>query len=120
MDIFKTLDLFMLYTGLDRDEAAKWLPLIASSKAAITNRLKKSETEENADRIAEAAAALAFYRFVLTEESSLSGSFSAGSVSVTNGGKERINTAKANLETVLDSVSDLLCDDDFAFVGVRA
>lgn len=118
MDIFKALDFFKLYTGLEQSQAVKWLPLIASAKAQITHRLRSAEKEENGDRLAEAAAALAFYKYTITKASNEDLSFKAGSVSVSCADSKKIAAAKANLDAVLSSVSDLLTDDDFAFVGV--
>lgn len=115
MNIFKALEFFCIYSGLDKNEASKVVPLIASTASSLERRLKDAAFAPT-DEVAEVVAALTFYRYVLTEEASFGGVFSAGSVKMDS--TKRSSLAYENYKSVYSMHSHLFIDDEPVFFGV--
>lgn len=106
---------------LDEDEAENALPLCSVCLEDIAGRLR-----ENADpddiRIAQAAAALTFYRIVMRNAADGEGlsSFKAGDVTVTHSPAASIEIAVRLRDEALAAAADLIKDDNFLFRQVSS
>lgn len=115
MNIFKALEMFCLLSGMERSDAAAYVPLIASSASVVERKIKDASLC-GTDEAAEVTAALTFYRYVLSQEAASGSSFSAGSVKVDS--SSRIALARENYKRTVDMHSHLFGDDDLIFFGV--
>ncbi|MBR5452065.1 MAG: hypothetical protein IKV36_03610 [Clostridia bacterium] len=114
IDMSSVVKVFKSLSGLDatQDKCA----VICKSAANTISRLIKPDCDVVAEmpRITFAAAALAYYRFTLTDEINGVTGFSAGDISIdcSNGGS---SAAKVLYEQAMSDISDLLIEKRFAF-----
>lgn len=117
MNLNEIIKRFSIIADLSWEEASPWASVCEDASIEIKSKLRNDVNEEkNERRLNAAAAALAFYRYVLYR---CSGggmeSFTAGEIRIKTDAK---NHAKMAYNVWLDakySISDLLKDDDFMF-----
>ena len=117
MDLLLIFDTFRTLSGLERDEAIKWLSLCTSAAQGIGDRRREDcDPDENRVILASAAAASAFYNYVLII-CALDGdsSFKAGDVTVKESTKEKISAAKSLRDEAMEQIGHLLADRSFDF-----
>lgn len=111
------MEKFALYAGMEQEEAQKWRPLTSSSLQKLENGLKEGTDANRHNAIlAAAAAADAFYRYCLLENSRTDSWVTAGSVSVKVDHKARIASAAQVRDEAFLAVSHLMKDEGFAFL----
>lgn len=104
------LSQFCLLSGLDTDTSAVWLPLCASAKVWIEQRLHShADPDRDTDRLTLAAAGIAFHRYTLL--SNTTGTVKVADVSITEGSGGRSETAALLRDDLLAQVADLLVRD---------
>ncbi len=117
MDLYEIIKRFSIISGLSSDEIAPWTSLCEDACMEIRKNLRENVVEEDhSRRLNAAAAALAFYRYILYR---CSGggmeAFTAGEIRIKTDSKV---TAKMAYNIWMDakrSVSDLLQDNEFMF-----
>lgn len=115
MNIFKALEFFCIFSGMEKQQATDYVPLIASSASVIERKIKDSSLCAT-DEAAEVAAALSFYRYVLSEEASTGSILSAGSLK--SDSSSRVSYARQTYKDTLKMHSHLFFDEDLIFFGV--
>jgi hypothetical protein len=120
MNLEEILERFALFGGIEREEAAAYGMLCEDAACDLRKRLRRQSDEAaNARRLCAAAAALAYFRYVLWGAAGRDGgSFRAGDVSI-SAADERVKGAAALWREERAGVADLLQDDGFCFWGVR-
>lgn len=113
MDMERVLEIFGSLTGLDEPSVTEYRFLCEMAFGNIKGRLKKTETEEDGGRADFAAAALAYYRYVLLSVTE-AGTVTVGEVSVRNQA-ERLEYADRLLLEALADIRELAEDDGFVF-----
>ena len=105
---------------LDEEGAENALPLCVLCLEEVKSRLKKN-ADGNDPRLAQAAAALAYYRTVLRDAADSDGttSFKAGDVTVTRTPAAMLEIAVGIRDEAFAQASDLLTDRDFLFRQVQ-
>ncbi len=117
MNLQETLERFAIIAGLSMDDISPWIPICEDAYDEIKRHLR-DETDEDANsrRLNVAAAALAFYRYILYK---VSGggmeSFSAGELRIKTNGETSVKMAYNVWKDAKNAVADLLTDDDFMF-----
>ncbi len=106
---------FGALAGLDESERLPYLPMCILCAGQIKRGLISEDVlEEHSRELSYAAAANAFYRYVLLRAALDEGDFKAGDVSVTkSSGAEK--AAKALRDEALAAVSSLTGETDFVF-----
>ena len=107
------LRIFGSLTGLDEPSALEYRFLCDMAFDNICSRLRDTGTEQDGGRAEFAAAALAYYRFVLLTLTE-AGCVTVGEVSVKNPG-DRLEHAARLLQEALSDIHDLVEDDGFVF-----
>ena len=113
MNIERVLGIFGSLTGLDEPSVTEYRFLCEMAFENIRNRLMDPETEEDGGRADFAAAALAYYRYVLLSVTE-AGAVTVGEVSVKNQA-ERLEFAHRLLQEALSELQELSMDDGFVF-----
>lgn len=115
MDLSQVFDRFMLITGLDFSEASPYMVLCSEALADISRRLKKGvDTSKQGDRLAAAAASLAYYKYALMSSASQgTASFSAAGVKISPNSEKSTLLAKHVRDDALADIADLLEDTEF-------
>lgn len=113
---------FSLLSDLSKEEVSKWTVLCVDTMKTVEGRLfskRAAEEENNALRLANAAAALAFYKYTLCVPETAVKNFTAGSVTVAMAMSER-ERAKTLWEEEERLCADLMrSSEDFRFLEVR-
>ena len=112
---------FTLISRLEPDKVSVWTALCIDAMQQINRMVLNGveQDEETCIRLANCAAALAFYKFSFYAQDADVRSFTAGSVNVTVD-STLTERAKAVWEQELSAASDILrVSDDFSFRGVR-
>ena len=106
---------FCLYTGLSGAEAAAWTTLLQSAVLEIDRRIAdRRAIERNQALLCHAAAALAFYRYRLLNDSG-EAVLKAGDLSVSRRGG--IMAARAARDEAMLAAGSLLKDEGFYFAA---
>ncbi len=117
MNLQETLERFSIIANLSMDEVSPWIPLCEDACEEIKNHLKKEvSAEENSRRLNVAAAALAFYRYVLYKASGGGmESFAAGELRIKTNAPASVKMAYNVWKDAKNAIADLLKDDEFVF-----
>lgn len=117
MNLQEILERFAIIASLSMDDISPWIPLCEDACEEIKRHLKEGiSEEENARRLNVAAAALAFYRYVLYRTSGGGmESFSAGELRIKTNAETSVKMAYNVWKDARNAVADLLTDDDFMF-----
>lgn len=117
MNLQEILERFAIIAGLSLEETAPWTLLCEDACGEIRRNLKTGINEpDNARRLNVAAAALAFYRYVLYRVSSGGmESFTAGELRIKTDAKSAVKMAYGVWKDAKKSISDLISDNDFMF-----
>lgn len=111
----KVLGAFSLLAELDEEAARAASTVVELAVAELSSMLAKETcTESEHDRICHAAAALAYYKYVLLESTRLGG-ISVGDVKVNAPSAATLAIAKALKDDALGAVYDLIDSSTFAF-----
>jgi hypothetical protein len=108
---------FALLSGLD-DGAQKYLPLCSDAADEIERGEKEGCGAEASGPLTAAAAALAFYRFALTQAGGSAGSFTAGDVKI-SAGTSNVQPAWRIWREAAAAASPYLADSRFLFERTR-
>lgn len=120
MNLSKVLENFLLISGVDQNKSIVYMPILKSAVRKLTSKLKNKTTkEEDEPRLNHAAAALAFYDYILCMKSKNSvASFSTGEINIKTNLDSSLNAAKDIWLSEKEGIIDLLKDDTFAFSGI--
>lgn len=110
----RVMQILVEITGLKEVELEPYF-LIISNAVNVTS-MEIDEACHKQDRVIHYAAAKANYAISLVKDDDGISSFSAGDVSITKNNQN--NSAKRFLEEAEKSVSDIIVDKGFAFLGV--
>lgn len=112
MDIENVLRIFGSLSGLDEPAVTQYRYLCDMALDNIASRLRDAETQQDGGRADFAAAALAYYRFVLL--SVTDPSVTVGEVTVRDQGK-RLEFADRLMREALADIRELADDREFVF-----
>lgn len=117
MNLQETLERFAIIAGLSMDDISPWIPICEDAYDEIKRNLREeTDEDENSRRLNVAAAALAFYRYVLYESSgNRAESFSAGELRIKANAQSAVKMAYSVWKDARNAVADLLTDNDFMF-----
>ncbi len=117
MNLQEILERFAIIASLSMDDVSLWIPICEDASEEIKRHLKEGISEdENARRLNVAAAALAFYRYILYKTAGGgTESFSAGELRIKTNAQVSVKTAYNVWRDAKNSIADLLTDDDFIF-----
>lgn len=121
MNIETVLSRFALIADLDPTDLEPWRVICQDSISDIEIKLKEElvPSLEDTRRLEVAAAALAFYRYVLYRASKIGTDiFSAGDIQIKSDVKTSVQTAYSVWRDTRNSITDLLIDSDFVFESV--
>ncbi len=121
MDLMLVFDIFLSLTGLEKEDAIKWIDTCRSAADSISADLKEDcDISNNMSSLTYAAAACAFYEYVLIS-SSFDGntSFKAGDLSIRDSASERISASRQLRDEALKRISRLMKNGDFEFVAIQ-
>ncbi len=111
----KVLGAFSLLAELDEEAARAASTVVELAIAELSSLLKTGAfTAENHDRICHAAAALAYYKYVLLSAARQSG-FSVGDMKLSAPSAATLSIAKALRDDAFGAVYDLIDSCSFAF-----
>lgn len=112
-------DEFGILSGLDKQERLPYLPLCISAAQQIKARLRQGiSLADHMRPLCTAAAAVAFYRYILLRTSLDEGAFTAGDLTVGQN-TAAVPAAKQLRDESLRAVSFLLEDTSFVFRQVK-
>ena len=118
MDLYEIIKRFSIIFGLSSDEIAPWTSICEDACIEIRKNLRENVVEEDhSRRLNAAAAALAFYRYILYSTSNSGGaeSFAAGELRIKTDTSRMINNAKKVWQDAKRSIADILKDENFMF-----
>ncbi len=113
MNIERVLEIFGSLTGLSEDNIHKYRSLCELSAKHLQEMLKDGEESDDGGRVDFAAAALAYYRYVLWSVTD-GGDVTVGDVSVKNS-SGRLAGAEALYKEALKDIRELIEDEGFVF-----
>ena len=121
MNIEEILAKFINMSGADAENPDENLSFCEQAMHEIESGLKTCEPEDcDRARLNNAAAILAYYRYLLFVSSNNSmDSFSAGDIRIRHTASGRLLSAARLKEEAMNSISDLLCDRNFMFLRVE-
>lgn len=115
MNLEEIKNRFALLCGLTAAEASQWSGLCQSAYDRIRCQCRDDvDLVEQGSVLSAAAAALAFYEYVLCREEQDGGDFAAGEVKITKGGRG-IDCARALWQQAQVEIAPLLRSDTFFF-----
>ncbi len=123
MDIISVFEHFKILAGLtDQDDASPYLPLCAVSLASVTAKLNSNIDLSSVQMLISAAAAAdAYYHYVLAEVSREGdSSFTAGDIKVNKTSAATVESAKELRDNRFSAISHLFADRDFDFKAVES
>ncbi len=115
MNIENIMRLFGSFAGIDEDSVTEYRFLCEMAEENISSRLRETAKENDNSRTEYAAAALAYYRYVLlsfTDEGG--GNITIGEISLKSPEK-KLEYAEKILKEALADISDIAEDKDFVF-----
>lgn len=122
MNVEKVMRRFSQIAGKPLDDVTQWWQLCEESISELRSQLKSGVDEvANEDRLNSAAAAYSFYRYILhitSRESKLDIGEGIGIATVTDR-KNMLYAAEASWKNALASISDIISDDKFIFIGIK-
>lgn len=121
MNVEKVFKKFSELLGKEFEASSKWLNLCEEAIDEMKIKIKDtSDTKENEDRLNMAAAALAFYKYVLCNYREISNSAIATFSSEDLTEKRiAISAAKTVWTSAKETINELLKDPDFVFRSVN-
>ncbi len=119
MDVMLVWDAFRNIAGLTEEEAKPWLPLCHWAIASVFGRLRPNvDLAENQTVLCHAAAAMAYYKYVLRQTAQNNGAdFSVGDVTIKEHAAESLKAAQGLYELSVGAIAHLY-EDGFAFMEV--
>lgn len=120
MDLQEILERFAMIADIALDDASVWIPVCREAMDEIKQRIKKDVNISGSERrLNAAAAALAFYRFILYKASGTSITMPPSADSgALNDRRVGVRAAYDVWRSARGAVADLMVDDDFTFRGV--
>ncbi len=120
MNIEKIIEIFGRLAGLEADEATDFRFMCESSVGYITSRLKPGvDIRHRCSRLEFAAAALAYYRFILWRlTDGGSNEIKVGEISVKENGTKQLEGSEQLCKEAFSAISDILETTDFVFRGI--
>lgn len=120
LDLQEILERFAMIADIALDDASAWIPICREAMDEIKQRVKDDVNVPGSQRrLNAAAAALAFYRFILYKASGTSITTPASADSgVLNDRRVGVRAAYDVWRSARGAVADLMTDDDFTFRGV--
>ncbi len=120
MNLQNIVKRFAIIANISFEEAFPWTEICEEAADEIRTHLKSNISEnDHSRRLDAAAAALAFYRYVLYRASGGGmESFTAGEIRIKTDAKTSVKMALAVWKDAKHSIADLLNDDDFMFETV--
>lgn len=120
MELQNIVKRFSIIANISFKEAFPWTGICEEAADEIRAHLKSSVNEsDHSRRLSAAAAALAFYRYVLYRASGGGmQSFTAGEIRIKADAKTSVKMALAVWKDAKHAIADLLNDDDFMFETV--
>ncbi len=117
MDLHEIIKKFSIITGLSDEEVSPWTSICEDACLEIRKNLREDADEEsNSRRLNAAAAALAFYRYVLYCSSGGGvESFTTGEIRVKTDAQTSVKIAYTAWIDAKRSIADILKDEDFMF-----
>lgn len=110
---------FGVFTALDADAAANYMPLCRSAMETILHSLRPSaDVEANVIRLEDAAAAIAFYRYILLLSAENCHNLRVGEINISPSSDLGLQAATAIKDEFLLSVADLLEYSNLVFKQV--
>lgn len=109
------LTLFSRLSGLDQENCIRFRFICETAKAFVSSKIKSgSDTSDNSGRLEFAAAALAYYRYILWSVTD-GGDVTVGEVSVKQSYSEKLNASVKLCEEAFRDISDIIQNDGFVF-----
>ncbi len=120
MNIETIIEIFGRLAGLEAEEATDFRFMCESSVGYITSRLKSGvDISHRCSRLEFAAAALAFYRFILWRlTDGGSNEVKVGDISVKESAANQIDAAEQLCKEAFSAINDILEPTDFVFRGI--
>ena len=120
MNIDKVFDIFCRLAELDKNNSVRLRFLCEGSVRYVLYRMKnKANAVCGSGRAEFAAAALAYYRYVLLSlTDGNGGSVKIGDISLKQSGFERADAAEKLCRDAFAEITDLIGDNEFVFKGV--
>ncbi|MBR2177148.1 MAG: hypothetical protein IJ861_09425 [Clostridia bacterium] len=120
MDIEKVFAIFCRLSGLNEEESVGLRFICESSLDHVRSRLKCGvDIRHFCGRIEYAAAALAYYRYVLWGMTDGAGNeIKVGDISVKGRGIAQLEAAEKFCKEAFDSLSSIISDNHFVFEGI--
>ena len=112
MNIERVLEIFGSLTGLSENNIHKYRSMCELSAKHLQDMLVRGADSEDGGRVDFAAAALAYYRYVLWSETD-GGDITVGDVSVKN--SSRLASAETLYKEALKDIKELIEDEGFVF-----
>ncbi len=112
----EVLGAFSLLAELNEEAAHAASTVVELAIAELNGLLiENADTEQNRDRLSHAAAALAYYKYVLLEATRLQGGASVGDVKLNAPSDATLKIARALRDDALSAICDLTESCSFAF-----
>lgn len=120
MNLQNIVKRFSIIANISLEEAFPWTEICEEAADEIKSHLKSDVDEDkHRRRLDAAAAALAFYRYILYRASGGGmESFTAGEIRIKSDAKTSVKMALTVWKDAKHSIADLLNDDDFMFETV--
>ncbi len=116
MDIENVTEIFCRLSGLDSDGALKFRFMCESALEHIVRKTRGAENIQRCGRFEFAAAALAYYRYVLWSMTNGEGDdISVGEISVKKSASRQLKAAEKLCCEAFQGISDIYEGDDFVF-----
>ena len=118
----EVLERFAIIANLTSEEITPWTALCEDAENEIRSHLREdTDEEEHSRRLSSAAAALAFYRYMMYRTSVGNvESFSAGELKIKTDAKTAVQLAHNIWRDARNAVCDLLNDEDFVFERIES
>ena len=119
MDVNNVLDIFRRLSGLDSEQAAYYMSFCTGAVSYVSSRLSGDADSSVTGQAEYAAAALAYYRYMLMDASNnLSSEMKVGDISMKADAFRAADAAEKLCRDAFSAISRYLTDEDFAFRGV--
>lgn len=119
MDIENIFDIFCRLAELDKDSSVRLLFLCEGAMRYVMHRLTDPAAVECGGRTEYAAAALAYYRYVLLSlTDGEAGEIKVGDITVKQNGCDKAEAAEKLCRDAFAQITDLTGDNEFVFKGV--
>ena len=121
INIGQVFETFQLLSDLSEPDAQKWLGLCADAGRQLTDMLRGgADLTTYTEAMIYAAAALAFYRYMLVKcaADQDTGSISIGDVKITKNASDTLKIAERIKDDALAALSGAFADRSFLFQGI--